>query len=246
MPMKYYSLRLSSDPKVIGVKQGEAQAEIVQEKFLNQKNYDHYVDFAFPQVSREDAWKSYGSFPEKDISLEHIKLRKDAIATDFLSYADHLRGGGEFILSEKAINVITQFALPAYRMYPVRLFEDQNEINGYKLFYCPVLGYDMIDFSKTVFFRGSHILGKKRFTLDSKEEFINEKVSSPLFQCDQLALNKHFLNENLDLFNTILSVDTFVSERLAWAIKEAKLTGINVLEPQDPIIKISTLAEESL
>lgn len=73
--MKYYLLLLSGDPKVIGMKQGEAQSEIIGDKFPNQELYNQYTSFAFPQISREEAWRSYGTFPKQDIALEHVELR---------------------------------------------------------------------------------------------------------------------------------------------------------------------------
>lgn len=232
--MKYYTARRSSDPSIVGIKNGASQAQIYRDGFGDKGMYDRYIDYFFTD-DQDLFWERIGQFPDFEIDIEHLKLEKGARLTDFLSYYPEIRGGGNFIISERAVEILKKFNLPNYKLYSVTIFSNDTSeiIKNYKLLHCLPLPYDVIDFSKTTFFKGNRIRGKSLFNLSSYHVF-EERKNEDVFQIENLFLNENF-DRKLDYFISRVSIpDVFISERLRDAIRIEGLTGLEITEPYEP------------
>jgi hypothetical protein len=184
-------------------------------------------------------WRHIGTIPSFEINLEYVRLEKEAKLTDFLSYYPNLHHGGGFLLSEKALEILTSHRLPPYEIYNAQVYSYLGEkiSSKYKLLYCPPLAYDFINFEKTRFFEGSRILGKKIFSIRSGAEFEKLKENK-LFQSEKIFLNASF-DDKLDYFLTKVSMSNiFISERLKESLITAGMAGLNIVEVTEPIIEL--------
>ncbi len=226
---KYFLIRPASDPKIVGRKEGFAQAEILQDKFINKSFYEDYMNYFEPKNS-ELHWKNRVELPKFNIVLEYLKMVDKSIPTDFLTFSPNLFNGGLFLLSERALAVVKKFNLGIFTVFDAFVYYKQKKINYY--FLCsPSLPFKLIDFNTTIFYEGSVALGKKLFNLSSGEEF-ERKKEEILFGVEKLVLTSKI---DLDYFSTIVSIPSiFISEGLKEAIEAESLTGLNIVETGDP------------
>jgi hypothetical protein len=226
----YYVIRSSSDPEITGLKKGGSQVLATSEKFSDQKKASVLSDF----ITRGPAfWDHVGNFPEEEIVLENIPVEKGTKLTDFLSFGPGYPGM-RFLVNEEMIRILKSHKLPPYKLYDASLITKSGVNNDYKLFYCPPLKNDIVDFSKTRFSYSFVIKEDKLFTVENNEEFLelhNEKV----FKTFALALNSRF-DQSLDLFGTQVDYDMYISQRLKEALEAANCTGINIVPPREPIL----------
>jgi hypothetical protein len=225
----YFIMRSSSDPKIIGVRDGGSQAKIDREKFSEKSNYDKFFDFFAKRDST--IWLKLDKVPSFDFELEYVGLRNGAKLTDFLVYYPEAFGAN-FLMSEKAIHVLEQHNLPIHKKYSAKVYYNERDFILYKLVYFPALGYDMVNFSKTIFYKGSEITGKEHFKINSPQEFELLRPKSA-FDIEELVLTNSF-DKKLDLFNTKTTYEFIISAKLKDAILKEKLTGINLIEAKGP------------
>ena len=228
--MKYFLLRLPSDPAVIGVKNGIAQVEIDGSGFSSISAHNKIVEF----FQGTDYWSKESFVPDFDVHFEYVKVLKNANITDFLSFRPYLIAC-PFMVSQKVVEVFQSFNIQNHFLYPVTLFKGENIIEYYKMFYCPFLNYDIVDFAKSSFFTGTALLGKKYHSFKSKAEYLEYLNNHPLMQAEKLVLNATFDNA-LDFFSPRIG-EIYISDRLREAIKTSGLSGINILEPREPAIE---------
>lgn len=232
---KYFLIRPSSDPKVIGIRDGSAQAEIIRDKFVNKSHFDLYMNY-YDNDDETSYWQHRLKIPEFNIELEHIQLRDRAFLTDFMCFFPNLFNGGRFLLSRRAFKVLNQFKLGNHKFFNAYVYDGRKKIDYY--FLCSAgLPYEVINFDNTVFFEGSETLGKKFFQLRSGGEFEKMKEKE-IFQVEKLCFREGF-DDSLDYFTSIVSIPgIFISEGLKEAIEMENLTGLNILEPTEPTIEL--------
>jgi hypothetical protein len=229
MSSNHFIIWQSSDPKIVGVKNGGSQARIDKERFSDKSNYDKYYDFFADRSAA--IWSKLDKVPDFEFTLECVTLEKNAKLTDFLSYYP-AAFRGHYLMSEKAIYVLEQHQLPNYKKYNAKVFYNKNDYILYQLVYFPVLSYDVINFSATVFYKGSELTGKEYLKINSSQEFEKLKSTSSI-NIERLALTNAF-DENLDLFTTKISSEFIISSKLKEAIQKEKLTGVNLIEAKGP------------
>ncbi len=192
----YFQIRRSSDPKVIGMKDGSSQAKIDRAGFQSKEKYDEFYNYFFNRKINP-FWEIFGRIPAFEVDLECVRLNKRAKLTDFLSYYPEIFGGN-YLINIRIIEILNFFNLPNIKLFDVKLFDDDRIRTDYKLLFVEVLDYDVIDFKKTIFFKGSSIAGKSFFEINDKNEFEKLKdVSS--FQVEKLVLTNKFIT-GLDFF----------------------------------------------
>ncbi len=223
----YFQIRRSSDPKVIGMKDGSSQAKIDRAGFQSKEKYDEFYNYFFNRKINP-FWEIFGRIPAFEVDLECVRLNKRAKLTDFLSYYPEIFGGN-YLINIRIIEILNFFNLPNIKLFDVKLFDDDRIRTDYKLLFVEVLDYDVIDFKKTIFFKGSSIAGKSFFEINDKNEFEKLKdVSS--FQVEKLVLTNKFIT-GLDFFLTkITDPQIFVSERLKKAFEDANVTGVKIVK----------------
>jgi hypothetical protein len=230
---KYYMIRGASDPKIIGVKGGREQAVIDRDGFRNKVNYDNFVQFFFSAGSMLKR-EHIRSFPDFNVDLECVRLAKGAKLTHFMDYMPCVYNGGNFLINEQILQVITSHNLPDHRIYDVNL--EGVSAPKYRLLYCPPLSYDTIDFNRTRFSTGNRLSGKKIFPLKDAAEFEALKEEN-LFSVEEIAFSDKF-DAQLDYFMTMLTFEIFISERLKLALDRVGITGLNIIEPLDPYLRM--------
>ena len=224
----YYVVRNSSDPKIVGVRSGGSQATAIRENFSDRSNADALFDF----VSKGPSFNSHlGTFPEKDLCLENIVLEKGAKLTDFMSFSP-LFPGLKFLVNEKVIEIFSAHQLPPYKLYAASLLTMQGVNKDYKLFYCPPLKNEIVDFSKTKLSYRFVIKEEDLFSVEDDKALFKIKEEK-VYKTVTLALNQHF-DPSLDLFGTQVEYSMYISQRLRDALVEAKCSGINIVPPVQP------------
>ncbi|MEZ2442774.1 hypothetical protein AB6805_13715 [Chitinophaga sp. RCC_12] len=229
--MKYYRLNLSSEPKIIGVKNGIYQVEIDKKKYSSPKDYDRLLNFFSSQ-----GWFEKDQTPDFDVQI-HANMLKSAIMTDFLQFSPALMAC-DFMVNNKVLDVFKDFNIQKHTLFPVTIYQGSRVIDdNYSLFFMPHLEYDVIDFPKSTFFSGNRILGKQHHQFEDLTQFRTAlKEISPLIGVEVLHLNEKF-DKKLDLFRGRLGRMN-ISEHLKDAIVSANLTGIKLTETEEPKIVV--------
>ncbi len=215
----YYKLTHTLDPKVIGVKDGMAQVELIKKYFKDQSNYDNYINYFLD--FNEGGPKNLVKFPPFDVKFEHLQLKRNAKLTDFLCFAPAV--SHNFLINKKVYDVLRNFNLPSHKLYPAALSIDGVSNAEFSFWYCPSFDFDVIDFQKSKFSTGNDRLGNRREIQVNSEEDLKKVTSS--INRDKIVLKNTF-NHNLDLID-LLIYDTFIiSEKLKDALIKEQLSGV--------------------
>ncbi len=222
--MKYYRIEKSIDPKVIGVKDGSAQAELTKKSFVDKNRYDEYIDYF---LSYKEGWfDNQAKFPSFDFDLQYLKLKKQAQITDFICFAPAFYH--KFLINDKVQNILGRYNVSSYKLYNVSLYGDNTKIfSNYKFLFSPSLSYDHINFSKSVFSLGNSRTGKEFIVIHSLEEFLS--IDKPLNR-ERLVLKSNKFDTSLDYFNLLIFPDPIISENLKEGLISESVTGINIVE----------------
>ena len=93
-----------------------------------------------------------------------------------------------------------------------------------------MLGYEFIDFEKSLFFTGSEILGKEYHSISNEQEFTSFfDREKKLIQTEKIVLNENF--KHLDIFSTRLG-GPFISEKLIDRWNDFQVSGFKLLNRQ--------------
>lgn len=220
--MKYYLFRLSSDPKVIGVKEGSQV----------------WLDESDPQTKKVLDFRRENlnifRVPDFDIHIS-AKLEKNAKLTDFLDFGPYIRFA-EFMISERLAEIFGKLNIQEYKLFPVTLYNKSEKLEDkYYLFSCKPLEYDVINFKDSVFYKGSEILKGEYYRFQTEEEFIaGDKKAFGSMMPEKLVMNSKF-DSTLDFIRLKIGT-THISEALKDAIEILGITGANIQEGKDPQI----------
>lgn len=218
--LRYYHLRLESDPAVIGVTNGIEQVRFVRGGFADPHRYDAIVDlFCHTERSRQSSFDD----PGFDIMLEGVAPLRGAALTDFLSYAPDLPGC-PFLVSGDLRRVLSEFNIQPHLFHDARLVGAGAGL-PYSLFYCPPMQNGVVDFAGSVFYSGSELVGKTRYTFSKESEYREFRAANPrlLVRAELIQLSSTF-DDSLDLFDLVFG-GPFISDRLKDALEKAKLIG---------------------
>ena len=78
MRPRYYQISSEYEPKLIGVKDGGAQAMLERELFHVKKKYDDYVQY-FISYSGDEWYYNQTKFPSFKPDFEYVKLNNSAV-----------------------------------------------------------------------------------------------------------------------------------------------------------------------
>ncbi len=222
MLKKFYKL-VHSEVEITGGKDGLAQAELVKELYLDKTRHEKYINYfvSFGANVIDNDTK----FPEFDLELEYVKIRRGAKITDYIYFAPSFHH--RFLASDKVQKILNKHNLPPFKLYKTELYKDNIKIIGdYRFLYVPSFGYDFIDFKASIFSTGNKRIGKKDFTVNSQEEFLSS--IQPLNR-EKIVLNNNF-DSNLDYFNLQILPETIISERLKEEFVKQNITGVEAVE----------------
>jgi len=233
--MKYYKIKRDSNPKVIGIKDGSYQVEILREMFENKSNFDTFYETYIKLVDGKVAWRGLMNI---EVIIEYAELRKGAFTTDLLAYIPFIFDGGQYIVSEDLLALFSKFKIATFKSYsvPMYTFEGKRLAKNYFLLHMPMLQYDYIDFDKSVFYYEDERFNKIYIKFNSEREYKDFGIGKLSCYFSSLYLNKKF-DRSLDIFTLRGGgVDYIVSERVKVEIEKSKLKGLMVLEDGDPFI----------
>jgi len=220
-----------SDPKLIGVKNGIYQCEIIPDLFSTPEDYARLESqFGFIKYKFEEI-----QTPPEGFEFEYVKLLKKARITDIISYSPKLLEF-QFILSSKAKGLLDGLNIDNCRFYPTKLYDHSgNRVSdNFFMLQTTFLGFEAINFEKSIFYYGSEILGKKYQKINSYGEFKKAVDLNPLLSTEHVSLKKEFINSD---FIIIRLGGPFVSERLWDRWSNFGVTGIKVFERKTAIVE---------
>jgi hypothetical protein len=216
----YYRLTHSVEQKVIGVKDGMAQVELVKNHFREKSNYDSYINYFLD--FNEDGHKNLVRFPSFDVKLEYLQPKKNAKLTDFLCFAPAVTHN--FLINKKVQGIFRNFNLPPYKLYEAGLFLNGALNRDFSFWYCPSFDFDVIDFQKSRFSTGNERIGNRRELQVYSEEDL-KKITSTINR-DKIVLKSDF-DRDLDLFDLLMYDSLIISERLKDALEKEQVSGVD-------------------
>jgi hypothetical protein len=210
-------ITVSSDPKIIGVKNGIMQVELDRKNLLNQDG------------RHNEFYKYFGSFPywvkqnnqiDFNISIINAKPLKKAKMTDILAYGPYIMAF-EWLISEKFYNMLKDFNIGEHTLYEVNV---ENCVEKYFFLKLRTILRDEFIFNKNILtvYRNGNDDEVSFKDLNAYQQFILE---NPLCQFKHIALNKEF--EKFDIIYT-QSAGNYFSERLIKAFYENCLSGLSI------------------
>lgn len=228
MQHKYFQLITESSPKIIGVKNGIQQVEIQRSLFPVVDVYDKIYSF----FSTTEYWENERTIPDFPIHIYATTL-KGAKLTDFMQYGPNLFTC-PFLLHHRVVEIFSKFRIQPYELFPVTICDSSGAIlsTDYYLFCSPLLNYQIINFSESVFFTGSRLLGKKILHFENDHEF--QQAHGPFLGIEKMMLSREF-DFRLDFFKGRLGA-MYVSEALKDAIEILGFSGVRISKPVEPEI----------
>ncbi|MWW26845.1 hypothetical protein [Algibacter lectus] len=213
----YYKVKISSDPKIIGVNNGVYQVEIKPktsfEGKIEEKKFDDYFDKPLSYF-RSNKYKPIDKKEVKTITFIPLKKAKE---TDFVSYSPNVNAMlGLF--SDNLMTIISEFKLPS-------LIKIDALIKGFKKKYffvgLPILDMGIIDFSNSTF---SVLKSGEILSLNNKEEYIEKVIINDLYRSSKLMLKE---NIDFDMFY-LQSEGLFFSKNLISKLEKEGITGLEI------------------
>jgi len=194
----YYSLRLSTESKIVGT---WPQLDVPQKYFKIPNNFETL---------------SSRFFPEKSPNLENFIFKRGAKLTDLLSsYLPDLDIG--VFVNQKFRDLVSNFYVKNFQLYNCSLIAADKDFakklaeNPY-FFLHLIHVNEIVDFSKSVF---KDLKTGEMISVD------NEEQRSPFLRPVKL-----FLKETPDLFRSPFNIALLVSESLKKAMEEANISGV--------------------
>lgn len=214
----YFNIKLSWEPKVIGVRNGVYQVELDHKKYKKESLQQINEYFHSTNI-----WTTKDPLPCFDIHF-YFKKFKMTKETNFMSFSPFLNNC-LFLIDETIVEILARFNIQSYELYTSTLYDpiDEKENNNYKMFFSLIQDYDVIDFNNTEFSSGG--FGNNPLTFHKFPDLEAYKSFPKLTSIVKLGLSKKF-DINLDFFYTRFG-GYFVSERLKLALEEHSVTGIN-------------------
>lgn len=221
----YYFFRTSSDPKVIGVRNGIYQAEFDKNCFSTKEGFGKYQKlFSAGKIVNEES-----QIKEVVSELVNLNLLKSARLTDFLQFSPHLPGV-KFLISDRLKNILENFRIADHHFYKTSILDQKtNREHPYYFFYYKSIPITEIVFSK------SELFTRKVDIVDGATKFIdtfypiNDEhnyriLTSTLFLPNFSRICIASKYKNHDYIN--VNNHAFISEELKQRIIDIGITGI--------------------
>jgi hypothetical protein len=215
--MKYYTLSGSSNPQIIGVKNGVYQGEIIWKNFSNKNCEKEIISYFIKKMNN-----SLDVIEQINFEIEYVEAYKSAKMTDFFRFTPALYGI-VFFVSERVVEIFNNHRLPIHRYIPVNIYHKQIHYKYWALYIPQFYSGEVIAFDKSIFNKGS-LLNKELISFNDYSEY--KRAGYVLIE--KLVFNKE-LDESLDIFlSSFLGHRYFVSEKLKIALEEIEVSGVNI------------------
>jgi hypothetical protein len=222
--MKYYKLSGSSEPKIIGVRNGVHQGEIKWKKFKNRNSEKEMINYFIQRMT-----KSLDNIEDISFEIEYVEAYKMAKMTDFFMFTPALYGIN-FFVSEKVRDLLSNYNMPVHTFLPVNIYQNEKLYKYWALYIPQFYNHEYLVFNECVFNQG-YILAEDLVSYETYEEY----KKSPVHNTTEKLVFSNKINKHLDLFDTSFIGHTYViSERLKQAIEDAGITGLSISDKRKP------------
>lgn len=226
---KYFQISQSSEPKIIGVRNGVHQGEIVWENFKSNSAENDFLNNLFTL----DKFKANQIQPlPEGIEIEYVKAYKMAKMTDIFGFTPALYGISYFI-SSKFKEVLEKFNLSYVQFIPVHIYQEDNHFEYWAPYISKHYNEENFDFKKSIFYEKTYGANKPivHVTVNNMVDYISRRFN---IEPEVLFYNDKF-ESNLDLLISLNCYGFVVSEQLKDTLVEAKITGINIWDSKPKI-----------
>lgn len=224
--MRYFELSHATDKKIIGKEYpqclGIPNEKLDIDGWLNKPN-------SFSNLNNKD-------FP--DFEPEFLfELEEKSKLTDVVSPSNISAIG--FLVNQKVIDILSNFKLMEYRVYPATLVVNKKRLNYFWLHFKENREFFIsnIDYKNTTFYIRNMAFKKiEDIDINSYQEYLNINQSLAFgkdISVNNLIFNEVLNNEKYDLFfiNSIF-LGIRISEKLKEKIIESEITGFNISEKE--------------
>ena len=219
--MKYCQIYRTAEPKVIGIKTGTSQVEIMENEIEKNQNY---IDFKnhFSGYNK-DFWYSQDKVFKLKPPIIKGKLRQNAKITDIMRYGQVYQFLFE-MYSEKYIDIIKVFNIGKHKIFD---FEIDSIKQKYYLLFIESISTPEIIFDKSLIYTGHKILKNiKYYPIKTYQEFQILLETQPLATYEKIVISKkHFGKDIISIQST---GGHFYSERLIDILLDSGITGLQV------------------
>lgn len=213
---KYKLVSPSSEPSVIGVKNGVCQVELKDNNSFaskeEKKYYESYFNGNFSSFILEN-------FRNVDLSklteLIYFPL-KSAKETDFVRFSPN-EMGLNFLVSQKVIDIIENFSIHNYIKIPSKI---KGFNNDYYTIGFPIITEDKINYPQSIFY---HLIKKTEFSNLSKEDY--NEISGALVKTKSIELLSY--KPKSDIIN-LQGQGIFFSTSLISKLEEEQIIGLEM------------------
>lgn len=223
---KYFKLSGNPEPKVIGVRNGIIQGEIIWKNFKKAET----VKFIRQYFSLDRYTENNKKIVPETFKIEFVKASASAKMTDFFMFTPTL-WGIEFFVTDRVKELISSYNLPVHKFIEVDIFHKEKKFKYWALYIPQHYRQEALAFEKSLFSKQTGA-GKELISFTNYEQYSQHGYAKR----EKLVFN-HIVDQNLDLFvSSYVGGAYLISEELKDAIEKAGLTGILIEEPYDPEI----------
>lgn len=219
--MNYYILSNSTDEKIVG--------DIPQVRMGPEYNFDK--SNSIRDISRYH-------FPEFEPDLSFFVTTPKAKLTDVITVSGLISAKG-FLINEKVKNILDNHKLVSRKYYVAKVYHKNQSLPYYWWHVVSDLTH-CIDYNQTTFMiKRLFKVEVDNFTIVSSEDLKKKKYEIGTLKNmvpNKLVLNNAF-DKTLDLFIIGgFNDEIFISEKLKLELEQQKVSGIQVITAQFPII----------
>lgn len=143
-------VRVSSEPKVIGVNKGIYQVKFQYDLLEKNKEISEFYSF----LNSRSFWDAQDKVYSMELPYWPVEKLKKAKITDIMGYAP-LMMPFSFLISKRLYDIMAQFNIGEHKIFEVTI---EGVAEKFYLFFKRFITLKEIDFSKTCLFSGSDAL----------------------------------------------------------------------------------------
>ncbi|OJX54866.1 MAG: hypothetical protein BGO88_03045 [Flavobacterium sp. 38-13] len=219
--MKYYQIFRSAEPKVIGIKDGTSQVELITKDMLSESSF---IDFDNHFSGSNKVF--FQNQDKIDSLLPPIfrgVLRKRAFVTDLMQYGQVFRHL-YYLYSERYINILKTHNIGEFNLFP---FKIENVENLYYLLFVKAIPREEIIFKDSLLYTGQKVLENvKYYDVNNLQQYTDLVATTPLATFEKIAISKE--HSGKDLISIQGAANYFYSEKLVDFLLDCGITGLQV------------------
>ena len=219
--MKYYQIDRTGDSKIIGIKNGTSQVELLDGNIEKNECYKNFVNHF--NGSNIAFWQNQTLIFGLKPPVIKGKMRKNAKVTDLMWYGQAYHFLFE-IYSKKYIDIIKSFDIGKMKIFD---FEIEDVLNKYYLMFIETILLDEVDFKKSTIVTGfKHLKTIKYHNINNREEYHNFKQQNPISTFEKIVIDIKY--KERDIISVQGAGKLFYSERIIDFLIDCNVTGLDI------------------